>query len=299
MLNMLKQQMIGIINLSIPFVVIYQFYPAIFFAWQGVLACSIALGLYVWHLHRKNLNALTNRLIYKPTGQWKEMLEQQIQACNIKPENIQLFYAYTNEALAMAAGNSIIIDPLACNTINDDPEALKVLGIINPTTDPSFSDLKRLRMQKTQEALSCDAQSFIFKHELGHVVRNYSQKKLVTVFLTASLSAYAGIIAAMNTLTSGGIVAIIMGMLVGGLTDLILSYLSNATFKAHEEKQADIFAIQFSSPEEIKAAATFFEQHQSILDTYGEPHLLHKVPSIILSGHLNGKTRAALLRSYL
>jgi hypothetical protein len=296
---MLQQHVMGVINLSLPIVILYNIYPIVFFERAGKCAIALCTGLYLWYRHKQNLDALTTRLSFRPTDQWKQILKKYILECSQEPANIQLFYAYTDEALAIAADNSIIIDPLTWSSIKEDPEALKVIEIITSQISPSFSESKKIRMQKAQNIFSPQAQAFIFKHELGHIVRNYSQKKLCIIFLIGTISAYTGITLAIFNLASGGLVAICIGMLAGGLTDLFLSYFSNATFKAYEEKQADMFAIQYSSEEEIEAAADFFEKHQDILDTYPENYWLSKIPSIILSGHLNGKKRAALLRSHL
>lgn len=296
---MLQQHVMGVINLSLPIIILYNIYPIIFFGCAGKCAIALCTGLYLWYRHKQNLDALTARLSFRPTGQWKQMLEKYILECRQQPENIQLFYAYTDEALAIAADNSIIIDPLTWSIIKEDPEALKVIEIISSQIHPSLPESKKIRIQKVENIMSGEAQSFIFKHELGHIVRNYSRKKLCIIFLIGTISAYTGITLAIFNLASGGMAALCIGMLAGGLTDLFLSYFSNATFKAYEEKQADMFAIQYSSEEEIEAAADFFEKHQDILDTYPENYWLSKIPSIILSGHLNGKKRAKLLRFYL
>lgn len=293
---MLKQQIIGVINLSIPLIILCLVYPTIFFVWYGKIACSLAIGIHIWILNKQSLIAMTAQLTFRPTDQSKEMLEQQIHACNLQPQNITLFYAYTDEALAIAASNNIIIDPMIWSTISDDPESLKVQTIITPT----LSDVKKLKIQKTLEIFSHDAQSFIFKHELGHVARQYSLKKLFIVFLIGTLSTYIGIESALSTLSINSVLAVLAGMFAGGLSDLVLSYLSNGTFKAHEEKQADIFAIRFSSAKEIEAAAIFFEQYQNIIDEYGDKSFLRNIlPSTVFSGHLDGKSRAALLRSQI
>lgn len=295
--NMIQQHILGVINLSLPIIILYNMYPIIFFGCAGKCAIALCIGLYLWYRHKQNLDALTARLSFRPTGQWKQMLEKHILECKQQPANIQLFYAYTDEALAIAANHSIIIDPLVWSSITEDPEALKVIEIITSQISPAFSESKKIRLQKAQNIFSPQTQAFIFKHELGHILRKYSQKKLCIIFLIGMISAYIGITLAIFNLASGGLVALGIGMLAGGLTDLFLSYFSNATFKAHEEKQADMFAIQYSSRQEIEAAATFFEKHQDILDTYPENYWVSKIPSIILSGHLNGKKRATLLRS--
>ena len=79
--------------------------------------------------------------------------------------------------------------------------------------------------------------------------------------------------------------------------DLILVFVINYFFKLKQERQADIFALRFSTSEEINQVATFFEKHQEILDTYGEKNFFASyLPSTVLIGYPNGKKRAAWLR---
>jgi hypothetical protein len=85
-------------------------------------------------------------------------------------------------------------------------------------------------------------------------------------------------------------------MFVGNTSDLLLTFISNAVWKLREEKKADQFAAQYSTIEDIEAAALFFEQHQEILDTYRQPrNFISYIPSFIRTGHPNGKSRSKYL----
>ena len=94
-----------------------------------------------------------------------------------------------------------------------------------------------------------------------------------------------------------GFLAAFAGMFVGGVMDMMQTYAINYFFKLKEEREADLFAIHFSTSEEIEAAATFFEKHQEILNTHGEKSFLTSyLPSTVLTGYPDGKQRAAWLR---
>lgn len=239
-------------------------------------------------------------LRYVPTGRWVEDLHAMIVSCGVDPRSIILNYAYTAENIAMTTYNSIVIDPILWSTISDDPESIKIKEIFDAHIAPALSATQKDRLAQIKNIFSANAQRFVFKHELGHVVRNFSQKRLALVWAIGSSAAYAGITAAYMLLPLSGIFALLVGMFFGGVVDLFLTYSSNFFFKVYEEKQADLFAISFSSPEEIEAAALFFEQHQAIIDAQLEPgSLLHYLPSEIVSGHPNGNIRAAYIRSFL
>ena len=93
-----------------------------------------------------------------------------------------------------------------------------------------------------------------------------------------------------------GGVAIIVALIVAGLIDILMSYVSNVLFKVKAEYNADIFAAQMSSMQENEAAAEFIEKHDSIIRENPEPTVLAKLPSEILSGHPNAKSRVSYLR---
>jgi Zn-dependent protease with chaperone function len=295
---MLKQQIIGVLNLSTYIVILFWLCPALFLSQYSILVISLIMGLYIWYLNKKSLTNMVAGLTFKPTGMHKELLEHQIVSCQLNPDDVHLFYAYTNESLALTASNNIILDPIVCDSIKEDPQAIAVINIFETHIKPSLSELQKTRIAKSRELLSEKAQSFIFKHELGHVARNYSRNKLIIVFIIGALSTYFGIISALYILPFNGWLAALIGATVGGISDLFLSYLCNGTFKVYEETQADIFASKFSSNEEIEAAADFFEHYEDVTQKYSDPSLIQKlIPITFSAGYLDGKTRATLLRS--
>lgn len=237
-------------------------------------------------------------LLYMPTGHYDAEFKKMIAECNVDPKTVKLKYAFTNEMCAMAVFDTIIIDPIVSSSVSEDPEALKVKDIFQASIKPSMTETQKNRIHLVEQALSPAALRFIFKHELGHVMSNYSPKKLGVLFLASFLAAYCAITSASAVMQFGGIVAIFTGLLAGFVGDLLFTYASNLSFKAYEEKKADQFAAQFSSRADIQAAADFFERHQEIIDTHQEPgNYLAFLPSIIVSGHPHGTTRASYLRA--
>jgi Zn-dependent protease with chaperone function len=196
----------------------------------------------------------------------------------------------------MMAQHTVIIDPVVWHTQSEDQEALKVKDIFAQHIEPALSQTQKQRLDAIKQLLTPAAQRFIFKHELGHSAANFSKKKLGVIFIVGFLATYSGITAAKLVLPINGLLAILVGMLVGGFCDLLYTYLSNATWKLRQEKNADFFAARYSSREDIQAAAHFFAHHQEVLATYREPgNLLARIPSAFTSGHQNGKARSAFL----
>jgi len=293
---MFKQQIIGVINLAIPVILFYQIYPAFLFAFWGKLLCAFVIGLYLYLVGRKSTLNMIKALQYAPTDEYKKRFEMMITACDMDPNAVSLLYAYTNEAIAITAYNTIIIDPVVWSTVALDPQAVCVNAIFEQFTNPTLSEMQRIRLAKVRDSFFPEVQEFIFKHELGHVYYVFSVKKLLITGLIGVVAAYSGIQAAMCALPMGGILAIVIGMLVGGVSDLVLSYLSNLFFKLQEEKRADSFAAHYSSRHAIEMAASFFEQHQSIMDEYGDKSFLSQLPFELVAGYQNGKARARRLR---
>lgn len=297
---MLKQQIIGTINLSIPLIVIFYNFPNLLFSPIGPIIGSLLLGTYIWFLNYKQHQALEKSLLYAPSGEHKETFEHLIRSCNIDPKTITLRYAYTAQQIAMAMSNTIIIDPTSCSTCSNDPNAIPVITIFTQMYAPSLNTLQKER-QIWQSELTLPAQSFIFKHELGHVIDQYSYKKLWIIFAIGSMATFTAISTVKlilpftgTTLTST--LAIVVGLIVGMFVDFLLTYASNFFFKVAAEKQADEFAAKYSTAQEITDAAHFFAKEQEIIETYKDPkNLLLKLPSTILSGHPSGKTREAYL----
>jgi Zn-dependent protease with chaperone function len=77
----------------------------------------------------------------------------------------------------------------------------------------------------------------------------------------------------------------------------LLGHINNALLKVYLEKQADHFAAQFSSKEELEAAAQFFEQYEHGAKKYlPTPGLAAYLPITALTGHPEMTERVAYLR---
>lgn len=294
----LKQQIIGVINLSIPLLVLVYFYPTLVFTFPGVLTCSLVMGIYIGFLNYRATKNHANHLQFIPSGQSQYLLEQWITDVGMNPATIQLRYGYCQEGVALAIFNTVVIDPVICNLFDQDPEAMKAKQAIELYVIPTLPQERKNKIARMKEIISPDAQHFIFIHELGHVFYSYSIKKIILNGFIGMFATYCGISVGVIVFTFwGGLPGTICGMVTGGLVDLIVSYLSNIFFKVREEKNADFFAAQRSSPEVINAAAHFFEQHQAIMDSEKERgDILAQLPSTLMTGHPNGKTRAKYLR---
>jgi len=142
------------------------------------------------------------------------------------------------------------------------------------------------------------AQRFIFRHELGHTSRSYSKKALASLFAIATLATGAGMTTIYSLISKyGGFLALLAGLGVGMTVDTVLGYLNNAFFKAREERKADEFAMQFSTPEEIEAAADFFDAYElGAQKLRTQSYLLSYLPIAATTGHPSAQERTQYLR---
>ncbi|MCX5923847.1 MAG: M48 family metalloprotease [Candidatus Dependentiae bacterium] len=297
MINMIKQQIIGIAPLSICAISFFYFFPAMLDHFYGPIIVALFLGWSIWRIHFNNHKTFQKALLYAPTDTHKEKFEALIRSCNIDPSIINLRYAYTAEQTAMTVSNMIIIDPVMCSLCDEDSNSQIVKDVFTQHIEPKITLTQKTRLSEYKKFLTPQAQCFIFKHELGHVMDNYSAKKLGTVFLSVVITTYASIIAAKSLLIGYPVsIAIVAGMLVFALLDNMLPFLSNVLFKMPAEKRADYFAVKYSSADDIRAAADFFKKHQEIINENPERgNFLTKLPSVLTSGHPDGKTRWAYL----
>lgn len=213
---MLKQQIIGILNLGFPIVILFQFFPGFVTSLPGSIIISLVIGFYVYYVNSVASKNMAKSLLYRPTGQHAQELNQLIQACGVAPETVNIYYAFTNDVTAMAVFNNIIIDPVVCSLIEQDPQATQVINIFENAIKPQLPPEQKERLQQIKQALSAGAQRFIFKHELGHVVRYYSTKKLIIIWIIGSTSVYLALLAAGAVLAWSGIAATCIGLFVGG-----------------------------------------------------------------------------------
>ena len=297
---MFRKQIEGVINLSLPIIILYNIHPNCIITLPGQLLCSAAIGAYLYFIHDKQLQNMQNSLLYSPTNHHKQDFENLIAQCNVDPNSVILKYAHIPEGIAMTAGNTVIIDPVMWHGTDDDPQAIKVKEIFTTHIEKNLTTAQKAQLTEFHQILTPESQRFIFKHELGHVVQNYATKKLFLIFLLGFVATYSGIATAILGLQIHGMFAIFVGMLIGGCMDLLLTYGSNVIWKLQEEKAADRFAVQYSSVEEIHAAALFFENHQHVIDRYKQTgNFIANLPSVILSGHQHGAARSAYLLELL
>jgi len=255
-------------------------------------------GLYVWFLNYQQHKAAIARLLYVPSGEHKELFESWLRECNVDPAEIQLRYAYTAEQFAMNMGNTIFMDPISCSLCQGDSAAVAVQSVFHQIIEPGLSENVKNRLAAYQQILTPGVQSFFFKHEVAHFVHRYAFKKLMIVFASGFLATYVGINVAKVILWYNPVIAIFLGMFVGGLADLLLAYVCNFLFKYCAEKNADIFAARHCSKQDIVAAAEFFSKLQEINETFKDKgNVLLKLPSVFY-GYPEGKVRAAYLLKF-
>lgn len=297
---MFRKQIEGVINLSFPIIILYNISPLFLLTIPGQIFCSFAVGAYLYFMHYKQLQNLQNSLQFSPSGDHQEFFNNIMETCQVDPDSVILKYAYIPEGIALTAGKTIVIDPILWHGVSDDVQAGKVEEIFKVHIEPGLTDAQKAQIEAIHQLLTPESQRFIFKHELAHVVRNFSCIKLLVVFIVAFLATYSGILAAVIALQVHGLLAILVGMFVGGCMDLFLTYGSNVVWKLQEEKAADYFAAQYSSDEDIQAAALFFENYQHVIDRYKESgNFIANLPQAVLSGHQHGSARSVYLRGLM
>jgi hypothetical protein len=292
------QQITGVIRLSIPVIVLYQLYPALFTTHWGIFICAFMVGIIGYLLNRRATNIMVQALRYGPSNEYREVFKKIISQCGMDPNKVSLVYAYTHERVAMTAYNTIILDPIVWPSIAHDPEATKVISVFEALTAPTLSVTQQQRITEIKQVFSTDAQAFIFKHELAHVRYQFSTKKLFVIGFVCMLAAYVSILTSLDVIYVSGFLAICNGIATGYTADLAFTWLSNLLFQLREEKAADLFAAHHSSRKEIEAAAIFFEQHQKIYDTLKDSNrYLTFLPSALVAGYPKNRTRAKYLRA--
>lgn len=296
-ITLLRNQLLSVINLSIPLIALAYFCPGVYSQWYGIFVASIAMGLYVFYLNYKVAINQNAGLLYKPTDATKEYFEKIILECGFDPKDIEIRYAYTQEMIGSANFNMIRIEPLLWTLVAQDPEAQKAKEVLEAHIVPTLSEVQKKRLSAIQHIFTQSAQQFIFKHELAHVIHSFSRKKLALVGCIGALSACAGIMTAQLLFPLMGAGALLIALVSAAFADLFLSYASNVIFKVRAEYYADIFATSHSDAQEILAAADFFERLEIIVNENQDQTLLAKLPIEILSGHPNMQSRVAYLRA--
>ncbi len=219
---MFRKQIEGVINLSFPIIILYNISPAFLLTTPGQIFCSFAVAAYLYFMHYKQLQNMQNGLQFSPSGSHQEFFNNMMEECQVDPDSVILKYAYIPEGIALTAGKTIIIDPILWHGVSDDSQAVKVEEIFKVHIEPGLTDAQKAQIEAIHQLLTPGSQRFIFKHELGHVVHNFSSKKLYIIFLVGFLATYSGVLAAIFALQIHGLLAILVGMFFGGCIDLFL-----------------------------------------------------------------------------
>ncbi len=299
--SMILQQIIGISKLSLPLVILYLQFSHRLFSFLGIALCSLGIGTYIAYVTYKSTKNMADVLKHVPSDQHMQMFHGEIIQCGLQPKDVCLRYAYADDGIAVTMFNTVAIDPMLWKNITDDPEFIKAKGIIENHVIPGIPEAKKVLHAKINKALSPNAQKFIFRHELGHVFYNYSNKRILLTGVFGAITVCAGLLSAYAVINIlGGVGALLLGIFVGSSTDLLLTYSSNIFFKAREEKKADMFAIRYSAKEEIEAAADFFEQYEKYAQEYrnNTSGLIASMPTMLLTGYTDGITRANYLKTH-
>ena len=297
---MLLQQIIGIINLSIPAIVLYQLFPSYILHPYGIALYSLCIGLYILYCQYRAATNIKKALLYTPKETVLESFNKEIIACGMLPEQINLRYSYLNDNVASSTLNTICIDPMIWKDIDHDSDVIIIKNIIERQIIPNVPEASKKMHAHIAQIISPAAQHFIFRHELGHTYYAYTPYVLCALFFIGVIMAALGMMTAYYLLpVYGGLIALIAGMLVSGISDLLLGYCNNAFLKVTLEKQADSFAIKHSTAEELNAAADFFEQYEEAAIKYRTQigGLQSILPAIAVTGHPNAKIRVAYLRN--
>lgn len=299
MIGFVINQMRGIFVLSFPLLMLAAWYPTIFQSWWGILAACLGMALYVVYFNYKSTSKHARELVFEPTGDTKEFFEAEIRRCGLSPQSVRIRYGFTDLNVAMALLNTIKIDPLIWKNITTDQKALEVKKIIETYTVPYLPEPKKQFLNAINNQLNSDAQMFIFRHELAHVVYQYTYKYLSMVFLVTTCVAVSGIMSALFAMHFiANYYALAVGMIVAGVIDVVLTYgFMNPIFKYWQETSADLFAARYSTPHEIIAAAEFFEKYGEFSQEYKERSgFSTAVAQRVLTGHPDATLRGAYLR---
>jgi|GEM_PF-725397 len=300
-ISIVRQQLVGMANLFLPFFILYYLVPQFALSIVGIVLYSLAVGIYVGYVTYVVTRNQSKGFLFVPTGVHSKQFADEIVRCGLDPKNVQIRYAYVDDAIAMTFFNVIAVDPMVWGTVQEDPEALKARDVVEKYIIPAVPENKKELHQVIRNNLSENVQKFIFRHELAHIFYNYSNKRVVIAGVMGAVATCSALAIAYSLMSLvGGFGALFVGVCAGALIDLLFAYATNFFFKSYEEKRADIFATRFSSKEEIKAAADFFEHYERAAQKYRETidSILFKLPTTIVSGYIDGINRAHYLREY-
>lgn len=291
----IRQELLGIFNICIPILCAAYFFPASVLNVWGILFWACAVGAYLFYKNFQSTTSGKNSLLFAPTGAQRELLFHEAERCGVRADGVDFRYAYCDDAIGLTMFDTIVLDPMVWKGI-DDPEFEKARNVVIQQVIPAIPENKKQFHARINEALTSDAQQFIFRHELAHVFYNFSNKRIVingVIGFLFTVAAFAAAHVVLPILGNGG--AIVVGILVAGSVDLLLSYGTNYFFKAAAEKNADLFAVKYSTSQEIKAAADFFDAYERAAQEYRKSIGFPVHPPVFLVGYIDGVMRAKYL----
>ena len=130
---------------------------------------------------------------------------------------------------------------------------------------------------------------FVIGHEMGHVVKNHSRKKVVLAYTTSAIRK--------GLASQESQIGQIAGSVIGGFTE----QLTNAQFSQHEERQADQFAADFleaegyqvtSAVSALNKLAVLARQH-TFLSSHPDPEARAK--RLLQRGNSEGEEQGSIL----
>jgi uncharacterized oligopeptide transporter (OPT) family protein len=263
------------------------------------LGLALLVGSIIAYIQYISTATLANNLQFEPEGPDKVTFDAALRACELDPESVRIRYGFSQGSIALSMLNTISLDPMVWQESTDHTSIQKARETINTYIMPTVPSEQKELLDFIKATMTQASQNFIFKHELGHTIQHYSIKKIVLTGLVMATAVFLGasVVTYLMPVT-GGLLAAIFGATIGSITDLILSAASNL-FKYYHEKEADRFAIRYSNPAEIEAAAQLFEKHQEFLDLTMSKLDRFYVVTKYVSGNFDGKERAAFLRNFI
>ncbi|MFH0785702.1 MAG: M48 family metallopeptidase [Pseudomonadota bacterium] len=134
---------------------------------------------------------------------------------------------------------------------------------------------------------------FVIGHEMGHVVKKHSRKKVVLAYSTSALR--KGLASQENQI----------GQIAGSIIGSFAEQLTHAQFSQHEERQADLYAVDFLEAEGYDAGSavsalnkltTLARQH-TFLSSHPEPEARAK--SLLRKENSSGDDQESILEKLL
>lgn len=299
-LLLLVRQFIGFFLLFVPFLLLYSYKPQFMLSFYGALIYALLVGFRTGYVYYQSSKNLVKGLKFVPSGSVKNYFEEQVKEVGLNPQDIAFRYAYCDSNIALTVFNTIIIDQMMWHGCDEDSVCVEAQNLIKIQIQPVLLPVQKKFHQQIKGALTPDAQRFIFKHELGHVVDNYSWKRIILNGIIGFGGMYSGIfVGKILVLANYGLVSLLAGIITGGVVDLLLTFVSNVVFKAPKETGADSFAIKHSSKKEIAAAADFFEKYEIYAIEYRKTmgDTISDSAPRFFRGYAPSKERVAYLRN--